>query len=404
MFKENLKMALQAIRSHKLRSFLSCLGIFIGVFSIILILSIMDGFKYYVHQQFANLGGSTIYINKTAFIITSREEWIKSMQRKDIDFKVHNAIIEESVLADYVAPLFRTSKFVNEGKESKRYQVTGSNQFQPFVDEIEIDKGRFYTAADVKSGNRVCVIGWDIADYHYPGYVPIGERIKLSGIEYRIIGIYKKRGTVFGNSLDQSIYIPYTSMQGSFRNRRGMTVAVKTENKDLIPALKDELRGIVRKARKVEPLDKDDFALNELNTLSVFFDQITQAVYLTVFFISMICLLVGGVGIMNIMIVSVTERTKEIGIRKSLGAKRKSILSQFLNEAITLSALGGIPGIIFGFGSAFAGMAAFGFDVPLTAKPVLIGFFFSVIVGTISGFFPALRASKMKPVDALAQG
>ena len=404
MFKENLKMALQAIKSHKLRSFLSCLGIFIGVFSIILILSIMDGFKFYVHQQFANLGGSTIYINKMSFIITSREDFIKAQKRKNIDFRVHDAILKESAIADFVAPLFRTSKFVTDGGESERYQVTGSNEQHPFVDEIEIDKGRFYTAADVRSANRVCIIGWDIVDKHFPNQEPLGEKIKLSGKNYRIIGIYKKRGTVFGNSLDKSIYLPYTALGGAFQSRRGMTVAVKSDDKDLIPALKDELRGIIRKARKVEPLDKDDFALNELNTLSLFFDQITQAVYLTVFFISMICLLVGGVGIMNIMIVSVTERTKEIGIRKSLGAKRKSILSQFLNEAITLSALGGIPGIIFGFGGAFAGMAAFGFDVPLTAKPILIGFFFSVIVGTVSGFFPALRASKMKPVDALAQG
>ena len=404
MFKENLKMAWQAITSHKLRSLLSMLGIFIGVFSIIVILTMMDGFKFYVHEQFSNLGGSTVYINKFPFIITSREDFLEFRKRKPIEFKTFEQVKENSILADYVAPIYRSRRKLEQKGEAKRIICIASDDIHPLVDDIEVELGRFYTASEVKQRARVCVIGYDIVDQFFPGQTPIGNKIKIDGNNYRIIGITKRKGSVFGNSQDEVVYFPYTTLKGRNTLFRGLIVGVKTTDSKMLEPLKDELRGIVRKSRKVPALDKDNFAINEFGQLTAFFDQITSSVYMTVFAISVICLVVGGIGIANIMVVTVIERTKEIGIRKSLGARRKSILSQFLIESVTISVLGGLPAVLVGVIAAFVGLSLLEISMPLSLKPFIIGFTFSAFVGSVAGFFPALKASKLKPVEALSYG
>jgi putative ABC transport system permease protein len=403
MFKENLKMAFQAIKANKVRSILSGLGIFIGVFSIILILTIMDGFKYYVYQQFSAFGGSTVYVNKMPFIITSFEDFLKFNRRAPIDSKVLRVLEEEASVPDFIAPVYRSRQAVKFGNElSTNTLSVASTEMHPFVEDFDVEQGRFYTASEVKSRAMVCVVGWDVVNLFFPFGNALGQRITVGGQKYTIIGILKKRGSVFGNSQDDCVYYPLSTQKNLFFTNRGLTIAVKCKDAADLEIMKDELRGILRKVRKVPTTEEDDFALNEANTFTTFFDTITKTLYMTVFGISLICLIVGGVGIMNIMVVSVTERTKEIGIRKALGAKRTSILSQFLSEAVTLSLLGGIPGVIVGFLAAFIGMGAFDFEVPFTMKPILIGFSFSALVGIVSGFFPALKASKMTPVKALS--
>lgn len=399
-----MSMALAAIGANKLRSLLSGLGIFIGVFSIILILTMMEGFKFYINDTFSSLGGNSVYVNKMPLIITSFEQWQRLQKRKDLKLSLVDDIKEESIYATHVAPMFNMGATVQFRNESDRSSIVYSSEELPHIQGLEIEEGRFYTAGEVKSGAKVCVVGTDIIEKYFLGQNPLGHTLKIRGRKYRVIGILKSRGAFFGNSLDNEIHVPITTLHGSLNRRKGIFIGVAAASPKEIEALKDELAGIVRKARKVEPKEKNDFAIFQFNEIASFLETITQTAYLTVIAISMISLLVGGVGIMNIMVVSVTERTREIGIRKSLGAKRSSILGQFLYEAIFLTIFGGIPAIIIGFGIASIGLymlVDLGFT--LTAMPFIVGFGFSVLVGIISGFMPALRASKLKPVEALAQ-
>ena len=202
-------------------------------------------------------------------------------------------------------------------------------------------------------------------------------------------------------SQNNTAIVPHTAMLNKSRNRRGLTITTKVIDHKQMEALKDELRGILRKSRKVAPKDEDNFGIIDIQEFLEVFDNVTAATYWVVVGISCISLFVGGIGIMNIMIVSVTERTKEIGIRKSLGAKQSSILSQFLSESIVLSVLGGIPGIIAGVGSAYLVLSFMSIGVTISFIPFFIGFGFSVFIGTVSGFIPAYRASRLVPVDAL---
>lgn len=363
----------------------------------------MDGFKYYVTNTFTSLGGNSLFVNKLPLIITSYEEFLKYNKRENISLRITKNIQDESVYAAHIAPIYRDRRSVKRGIESDdRISTICSTEQVPFVQGLEVEEGRFYTASEVNSAARVCVIGRDVQERFFPAINPVGQTIKLAGYNYRVIGILKKRGAFFGNSLDNEIHVPITTVAGNFTRNRGIMIGVAAESQRNIELLKDELTGIVRKARKVEPTEENDFAIFQFNEIGAFLDQVTATAYITVFAISMISLLVGGVGIMNIMVVSVTERTREIGIRKSLGARRRGILMQFLYEAILLTMFGGLPAIIIGFSIAAIALVNLNLDFQLSLTPFVVGFGFSVLVGVISGFVPALRASKLKPVEALA--
>lgn len=402
MLKENFKLAMDALLANKFRSILSALGIFIGVFSIILILTMMDGFRYYVHNTFNSFGSTSVYVSKLPLIITSFDEFMRLNKRQPIKYQYYEKIQERSLYASHVAPVINTGKEIKVGSESERVRVVGSTEQEPFIDDIEVEHGRFYTESDVKSRSKVCIIGWDIKDRFFPQIdIPIGQEIKIDGYSFRVIGISKRKGSFFGQSMDNNVYIPITSLPGNIRNFRGIMIGVGVEDPKDLPKLKDELTGIMRQVRKIEPTAKSDFSIFKFNDFNVIFDQVTQVAYLTIFGISLISLIVGGIGIMNIMVVTVTERRKEIGIRKSLGAKRNVILSQFLFESIVITSIGGIIAIIAGVAGALLGLSAMDIDMPITAKPFIVGILFCVFVGVLSGFLPALKASKLKPVEAL---
>jgi putative ABC transport system permease protein len=402
MFLENIKMAFQAIGAYKLRSALSGLGIMIGVFSIIIILTIMNGFSDFVHEQFSNIGGGAVYVQKMPFIIKSRQEFFEMRKRKELRLRDYEMIKERSIIADHISPIYGSVKSAEyKTKSMKRAIVVGTNEQYPQTDALEIERGRFFTSSEVRERSKVTVVGPDVVKELFPVEDPLGKRIKLNGENFRIIGISKSRNSVFGQSQDDRLLVPYTSYKGRADTRRGLTISVKVNDSMQVDELKDELRGILRMSRKVEPLKEDNFAVNDINTLSEIFDEITAATYWVVLAISTVSLLVGGIGIMNIMVVSVTERTKEIGIRKSLGARKGSIISQFLSESAILSVLGGIPGIILGVSLAMFALKEMEIDVGISYSPFFIGFGFSLLIGVVSGLLPAIKAAKMKPVDAL---
>lgn len=403
MIRELIRMSWDALVANKLRSLLSFLSIAIGVFSITAIMTFMDGFRYYVENTFESIASNAVYVSKLPLIITSYEEFLKYNKRENLKMRYYEKIKDESLYADHVAPVYGTFGTVKKNAESIQMRIGGATAEETYISGIDIDIGRFFTDQEVDSRKRVAVIGWDVADQLFPNRVPLNEMIKVQGYDYRIIGIVKRRGAFLGQSMDQVVYVPITTMQGNLNRFRGIQIGVSVDDRAKIPALKDELTGIMRSLRKLSPADENDFSIYELNEISAMFNQITQTAYLTVAGISLISLIVGGVGIMNIMVVSVTERTREIGIRKSIGAKPWHILMQFLIEAVFITIIGGVPAIILGYVGAYFAFQWMDLTFNIVAQPFIIGFGFSVTVGILSGFIPAYRASRMQPVLALSQ-
>jgi len=397
---EYLLMAWVAIKSNKLRSFLTTLGILIGVTTIITIWTTIQGLNNYIHNTFADIGSSKVYVQKFPWIIT--DDYWKFRNRKDVTWKEYQAIQRYCTLADMVTPQVVSRKTVGY-KEVKfdNTPVLGTTETFIEMNDISPSVGRVFTELDVRNKVRVCILGAELASQIYEDKNPVGTRIKIDGIKYRVIGVLERQGEFFGQSRDNYAIVPIGTFRGVFGLHRGLQIAVATNNSDNFDDLKEELRGILRKERKVKPDEEDDFALNELTQLTGFYDSTTATLYGIIIIIAGISLLVGGIGITNIMLVSVTERTREIGIRKAVGAKSRNVLSQFLLEATAISSLGGVIGIVLGiaFGSLILNAMEVTEGVGLSS--ILVGFGFSAFVGITSGFYPAYKAAKLNPIDSL---
>ncbi|HEY5616108.1 MAG TPA: ABC transporter permease, partial [Bacteroidota bacterium] len=278
--------------------------------------------------------------------------------------------------------------------------VVGTDE--EFIETVgtSLTLGRFMTALEVSGGRPVCVIGSDIAENLFPNENPIMKSVKLGSHPYRIVGVLEKQGSMFGQTMDTRVYVPIFRFFREFRSfRSGVDIWVKAASLEDLENTKEELRGIMRKARRIEPGGKDDFAINQQELLIQTFNAIGGVIAAVGLFITGLSLFVGGIGIMNIMFVSVTERTKEIGIRKAIGAPRRSILLQFLIEAASICLLGGMIGIVIAFPLSLIIDQVMPTSMPISV--VVIALFVSVLVGIISGFLPAYRASRLDPVDAL---
>lgn len=397
---EYLLMAWVAIKSNKLRSFLTTLGIFIGVTTIITIWTTIQGLNNYIHSTFSEIGSSKVYVEKFPWIIT--DDFWKYRNRKNITWAEYEAIKRYSTLATYVTPQIVSSKTVGY-REVKFDNIPVLGTTETFVETSDINpkEGRVFTELDVRNKVRVCVLGAELATKLFEDKDPLGNRIKIDGLKYRVIGVLEKQGEFFGQSRDSYAIVPIGTFQNVFGRHRGLQIAVSTDNPDDFDDLKEELRGILRRERKLKPDEEDDFALNELTQLTGFYDSTTATLYGIIIVIAGISLLVGGIGITNIMLVSVTERTREIGIRKAVGAKRKNVLSQFLLEAVAISSMGGVIGIGLGifFGSLILNVMHVTESVGLSS--ILVGFGFSAFVGITSGFYPAYKAAKLNPIDSL---
>jgi len=229
----------------------------------------------------------------------------------------------------------------------------------------------------------------------------MGKEVKIGGIPFKVIGIQEKKGMMFGQSNDNYIYVPFTTMRSHFGAFRDLNIAVKTVNVSELPDLIEEIRGIIRTARRLEPIEEDNFSINKADMLTDFYNQVTGPLYMIVFVIGSISLLVGGIGIMNIMLVSVTERTREIGIRKAIGATRKNVMIQFITEAVFISMVGGVLGMLLGLYMASFGAGLMSLDIGVTPMTVILAISFSTMVGILSGIYPAFKAAGKDPIEAL---
>jgi putative ABC transport system permease protein len=397
---EYLLMAWTALKTHKLRSSLTTLGIFLGVTTIITIFTTIQGINEYVLGELSNIGSSSIYVQKWPWGF--HDDWWKFRNRKEITYKEYEALAEYAKIPDYISPLvfsLKTAKYRTIAYE--QVPVIGTNEEYSDTDNVSPEIGRFITELDVQRNHKVCVLGDDVAKNLFKDEIPLGKRIKLGTDKYKVIGVIERQGKIFGQSMDNFVIVPIGTFRRVLGGHRGMRITLMVNDVSKLEDMKEEARGILRRARKIAPGDEDDFALNQQDQLTDMYRTLTSTLFAIVFVIGAISLVVGGIGITNIMLVSVTERTREIGIRKAIGAKRRSILVQFLFESIAIASVGGILGIIFGFlgGSIVLSQMNLATGVSLTS--IIIGYGFSAFVGVISGFYPAWKAARMNPIESL---
>ena len=398
---EGIKIAFQALRANKMRSLLTTLGIVIGLTTVIGIHSIIQGLNEAFYTSISALGSDTLYIGKFSWM--SRTDWIEARNRKDITLKREGrAIKEQATLVKAVAPTVQTRRTVKYKSEKlKNVTVIGTNDDYSITSNINPEYGRMLSKHDVEHRRSVCIIGWEIADRLFKKVSPLGRRITVGSYKFRIIGIVEKRGNIFGYNLDTEIIIPIGLFQKLYGSRRWITIEVKVVKPELIDDAKDEITGILRRVRKVPPGEKNDFAINQQDMIADLYKNLTTALYAVAFGVGAISLIVGGIGIMNILLVSVTERTREIGIRKALGAKKRNILWQFLIESVAISAIGGIIGIICGFLLAKLVASTTFLSASVSLVSIIIGVVFIGMVGIFFGIYPAYKAAKLDPIEAL---
>ena len=397
---EYFRMAWHALWAHKLRSSLTTLGILIGVTTIITIFTTIQGLNDYVIGQLSSIGSSTIYVEKFPWVI--KGDFWKYRNRKEVTYDEFEALQKHLRLAKAISPQvlsFRTAKYKTEAYD--RIMVIGTNDEYQDTDNIAAGSGRLFTPLDIDRNHYVCVLGEDIAGNLFKNEDPIGKRIKLGSEKFKVIGVKEHQGRVFGQSMDNYIIVPYGTFHHITSGFRGMRIAIQAMSVNQLEDLKEEVRGILRKERKIGPGEEDDFAINQQDQLTDTYKALTQTLFMIIFVIGAISLVVGGIGITNIMLVSVTERTREIGIRKAIGARRKNILSQFLIESVAISSVGGIIGILFGYLAGSMVLSLMELTTGVSFQSIVIGYGFSTLVGVAAGFYPAWKAANMNPIDSL---
>lgn len=397
--REGLTISFQAIRANKMRSVLTTLGIVIGILSVTLMGTAIEGLSRGFNDSISKIGADVLYVQKWPWF--GGEEWWKYRNRKNIIYSNFKAIEKQATLIKTVSPAAWTIVPVKyNGRGGSTVFTIGSNDQYLETGGMSMESGRFFSQAESDGGRPVVVLGYAVADNLFPRENPIGQNIRVGNSTFRVVGVVEKQGSFLGDeSLDNRIIIPIESFFMKFGANRGIQISVKAANINNLEDTKEELRGILRKARHVVPGAEDDFSINQQDLIIQKFNTIGGVVAGIGIFITAMSLFVGAIGIMNIMFVSVTERTKEIGIRKAIGARRGTILLQFLVEAAILSLMGGIIGIIIAYPLSLLINQVLPTSMPISV--VAIALLLSILVGMVSGFLPANRASKLDPVEAL---
>ena len=400
---EGLRIALSSLAANQLRTFLTTLGIVIGVMTVIAIIAIIDGLNQSFATQIGNLGTHTLYVDKWQWLNTG-DDWWMMRNRKNMGRPEFEAVEREAVEAVAVAPMAGRRTTVAAGdSELTGIRATGTNHRYLETGGGSVAAGRFLGTSDVELSRSVVVLGSDVADRLFPKVAldeVLGKRVRIHGDPYTVIGVMARRGRMLGMDLDTNVTIPFTTFLRDMGGKRSITIAV-TSAPGRLSALEDELVGILRRVRRVPPEKKDDFSINRQDQFLKLYNQLTGALYGVAVGVGLITLVVGGIGIMNIMLVSVTERTREIGLRRALGARKRTILLQFLIESSVVAALGGAVGTGLGLGVAVLVALVSPLAAAVTPGAVALGLGFSAMVGLLFGIWPAWRAANLDPVEAL---
>jgi putative ABC transport system permease protein len=402
-FGEVISIALFAIRSNKLRSVLTLLGVVVGVFSIIAVMTAVQVLQSSIESGLSGLGSHTFQIQRMPNF-ASHEEWHRARLRKKITIDQAQKFVQRFKLAQYIGiESWTGGKVVQAGgnKTNPNVGVVAENVEGLYTNNWNIGDGRPFNRGDIEFSQKVAILGSEVAKKVFPNGGSIGKDVEVGGFRYRVIGVFEEQGSSLGGNQGNFVAIPLTTFLEQYGKQRDLHIMVKSRSPEVFSAAVDEARYVLRTIRKVDPGKEDDFEIFSNDSLISTFNDFTYYIKLGVGFISFIALLAAGVGIMNIMLVSVTERTREIGIRKAVGARKGSILGQFVAEAIVLCQIGGFVGI--GLGILAGNLVAVAFDIP-AVFPVnwaRIGFFLCSFIGVAFGVYPAWKAANLDPIDSL---
>ncbi len=408
-FREAIAIAVSSLRANKLRSFLTVLGILIGVASVIAVVAITEGLDRYMSDKVLELGSRSFSVQRMPDVITSREQWLEMQKRKNLELLDVEAVRRACDLCPEVGAMVATTQTAKYGRiKQTNVRVMGITENFTRIGAVrDIVAGRALIASDVDQARSLAVIGSDLRDAFFGVREPIGRDIDLGGRRVKVVGVAEKKGSVFGESQDNFVWIPLTTFRKFFGTRRSITIQAEARSMADFEAAQDQARVALRARRHLSYDKPDDFTIETGQSVMDLWQTATRGIYVVTIVVTAISLLVGGIVVMNIMLVSVTERIREIGVRKALGARRRDILRQFLVESVILSAFGGLLGILGASVFAFAlslilgGIMSADFSAPVRLWAVSLAVLVSTAVGLVAGIYPASRAAALDPVVAL---
>ncbi|MBL4587600.1 MAG: ABC transporter permease [Flavobacteriales bacterium] len=407
LFSESIKMAWTALIVNKLRTILSLLGITIGIMAIITVFTLVDSMEKNIRDNVQSLGDNTVYVQKWPWATGSNYQWWKYWQRPHPSLKDYKEVKRRSKAAkEVVFMATKKNKTIEYAANTiENVSVVAVTRDYERIKSFDIVRGRYFTLLESNAGKNVCIVGMAVAQGLFGKRNPVGESIKVFKRKLTIIGVFGIEGeSIFGNSVDSQVLIPISYARQVMRiSSRGANPTIMVKGKPGVETdeLKDELQGIMRSIRRLKPIAADNFALNEISILSNSLESLFSILNIGGTIIGGFSILVGGFGIANIMFVSVKERTRLIGIEKSLGAKNWFILLEFLSESIFLSLMGGVAGLVIVYALTFTASTLLDINIYLTMENVLKGLGISVVIGLVSGIVPAYLASKLSPVEAI---
>ncbi len=402
-FGESLSLAFSSLWESKLRTFLTLLGIIIGVLTIITVVSVIQGLNDYVYTKMAFFGANDFSVSKFSSFASTVKEYREQMKRRDLTLEDVHLLREKASACELIGASDQVRRTVKFGSaEIQNAGIIGVTAVDHLIGSvIELESGRHLLQEEEDRSRFSAVIGSDVAEKLFPRLDPVGRTIKVGADRFRIVGVGKKLGKILGMSRDNYVRVPITTFLKTFGSRRSLSINIHTSSPEAMARAQDEVRTILRSKRKLSYDKPDDFSFQTSETFIQFYKTATNGIYFAMIGIASIALLVGGIVVMNIMLVAVTERTKEIGIRMAIGARRKDILVQFLIESSAIAGVGGLIGIVLGVAAAKIISAATSLPSAVDPGSVIAGIVMSATLGLFFGIYPANKAAKLDPVVAL---
>lgn len=399
---ETLVSAVQSLIAQKLRSFLTLLGIVIGISTLIAIVTLIEGANTYISDKVVDLNPDVFQVSQFPRLFINFNEYIKAQKWKRIEYNDYEALAEQSRECLRIGVAATAQDLIkHRGQSSKNTTVRGVSPNMIDIERYEVEDGRYFDTPDNQGRRPVCILGADLVEALFRGEDPVGKEITIGGRGFRVVGTIKRLGSIFGASRDKFVLVPIQTLFKIYGSHRSVAIYGQARRKDQLESAISEVRGILRERRHVPFGGEDTFSISTADTIISIYKTVTSSFFLVTIIIASISLVVGGVVIMNIMMVSVKERTREIGIRRAIGARQRDILRQFLVEAVTLCTLGGAAGVMVGVFLAKTIEALTPFPADVRPVVVMLGLVVASMIGLFFGIYPAVRAAKLNPIDSL---